>query len=204
MGDFQKKLLCYNSTVHTIFHVICIGFCWALICCGYIFSSYWYMWFIHIHQGCFIATVEIILWYYRKTSNISRTVVGNKIVDNFILDLTHGFNGLSNTTARRDEKHLSFEIWWPYIRDFTVCDLSIFIKVASLPLWKSYCCISGKLWYLHHMCWRYHSLQSRLCHEFHREKLWNIHKKQGRPLKIIVPICLWRSKETRAVKLFLK
>ena len=43
--------------------------------------------------------------YYRKTSNISRTLVGNKIVDNsdacrrcsnniFILNLTPGFNGL--------------------------------------------------------------------------------------------------------------
>ena len=46
--------------------------------------------------------------------------MGNKIFDHsyvvadiFILDLTPGFNelGKEKTTARRDEKHLSFEIW---------------------------------------------------------------------------------------------
>ena len=63
---------------------------------------------------------------YRKTSNVSRTLVGNKIVDNsdvvgaspvgaapnyiFILNLTPGFNGLGKTTARGDKKYLSFGI----------------------------------------------------------------------------------------------
>ena len=41
--------------------------------------------------------------YYRKTSDISRTLVGNKIVDNyiFILNLTPGFNGLSEDNCAR-------------------------------------------------------------------------------------------------------
>ena len=59
---------------------------------------------------------------YRKTSNIRHTLLGNKIVDLsyvgcrrcsnyiFIVYLTHGFNGLPMTTARRDEKHSSFGI----------------------------------------------------------------------------------------------
>ena len=51
---------------------------------------------------------------YRKTSNISRTLVGNKIVDNsdvvgaslvcsnyiFILDLPPGYNGLSKDNCK--------------------------------------------------------------------------------------------------------
>ena len=53
---------------------------------------------------------------YRKTSNINRTLVGNKIVDNsdvvvaspcrrcsndiFILNLTHGFNRLSEDNCK--------------------------------------------------------------------------------------------------------
>ena len=50
--------------------------------------------------------------YYRKTSSISRTLVGNKIVDNsdvvgacsnyiFILNLTPGLNGLSEDNCAR-------------------------------------------------------------------------------------------------------
>ena len=36
---------------------------------------------------------------YRQVSNMRRTLVGNKIVDN------------SDVVARRDEKHLSLGIW---------------------------------------------------------------------------------------------
>ena len=64
--------------------------------------------------------------YYRKTSNISRTLVGNKIVDNsdvvgaspvgaaptiFILNLTPGFNGLNRRQPQDDTRNiLSFGI----------------------------------------------------------------------------------------------
>ena len=74
-----------------------------------------------------------VLYYIRKTSNISRTLVGNQIVDysdevgaspvgdanyNFILDLTPGFNGLGKGNCKmtrvtfkfRDLVHLILEI----------------------------------------------------------------------------------------------
>ena len=56
---------------------------------------------------------------YRQTCKISRTLVGNKIVDHSdvvgaapvgILDLTTGFNILHKT--RQDEKHFYFGIWY--------------------------------------------------------------------------------------------
>ena len=67
---------------------------------------------------------------YRQTSDINRTVVGNKIVDHsdgvgastvgaapttssFSNSVTPGFHGLGkdNCKTRRDEKDLSFGIW---------------------------------------------------------------------------------------------
>ena len=46
---------------------------------------------------------------HRQTSNTSRALVSNKIVDHciFILNFTSGFNKLGNEMARRDKKHLS-------------------------------------------------------------------------------------------------
>ena len=65
--------------------------------------------------------------HYRKTSNISRTLVGNKIVDNSDvvgaspvgaapttseLSTEHlASTGWAKTTARGYKKHLSFGIW---------------------------------------------------------------------------------------------
>ena len=59
---------------------------------------------------------------HRKTSNISRTFVDNKIVDNsdvvayrrcsnyiFILDWTHGFNGLNKDNCKTRLE--TFEFW---------------------------------------------------------------------------------------------
>ena len=60
---------------------------------------------------------------YRKTSNINHTLVSNKIVDNsdvvgacrcvsnyiFILNLTHGFNGLSEDICKRIQE--TFKFW---------------------------------------------------------------------------------------------
>ena len=50
------------------------------------------------------------LWQYFQASNISCTLVGNKILDHsdvvgyiFILDLTPGFNGLSKDNLLQDE-----------------------------------------------------------------------------------------------------
>ena len=64
---------------------------------------------------------------YRKTSNISRILVGNKLVDNSdaagaspvgAAPTTSSFSiqhlalmDWAKTTARRDEKHLNFFIW---------------------------------------------------------------------------------------------
>ena len=63
---------------------------------------------------------------YRKTCNISRTLLGNKIVDHsdvvgassvgaaptiFILDLYLTSMDWAKTTARRDKKPLKFGIW---------------------------------------------------------------------------------------------
>ena len=65
---------------------------------------------------------------YRKTYNISRTLIGNKIIDNsdvvgaapvgarrcsnyiFILNLTPGFNGSDKDHCKMRQKHLSFGI----------------------------------------------------------------------------------------------
>ena len=65
--------------------------------------------------------------YYRQTSNISRTLTGNRIVDHsdvveagpggaapttssFSIEHLASMNS-AKTTARRDEKHLNFSIW---------------------------------------------------------------------------------------------
>ena len=69
-----------------------------------------YAWFYRhstiIFSSEFISEFSLIYVSYRKTSNISRTLVGNKIVDNyiFILNLTPGFNGLGryNCKARQE------------------------------------------------------------------------------------------------------
>ena len=59
---------------------------------------------------------------YRKTSNISRTLLGNKIVDNsdvvgaspvIILNLTPGFNGLSEDNCKRIQETFKF---WDLVR----------------------------------------------------------------------------------------
>ena len=63
-------------------------------------------------------------YIYRKTSNISRTLVGNKIVDHsdvvgaspvgassnniFILNLTHAFNGLNDNNCMRIQETFKF------------------------------------------------------------------------------------------------
>ena len=59
---------------------------------------------------------------YRQASNISRTLVGKKIVDYsyvvgasltyiFILDITPGLNGLGKENTRCVKKQSSFGIW---------------------------------------------------------------------------------------------
>ena len=58
--------------------------------------------------------------YYRKVSNISRTFVGNKIVDHsdvvgaspvFILNLTPGFNGLAKDNCKTRREIFVFLDW---------------------------------------------------------------------------------------------
>ena len=62
---------------------------------------------------------------YRKTSNISRTLVGNKLGDSsdvvgaspvnyiFFLNLTHGFNVLSKDNCKRMQETFNF---WDLVR----------------------------------------------------------------------------------------
>ena len=70
---------------------------------------------------------------YRQTFNISRTLVGNKLVDysdvvgaspvgaaQLRLHSHLASMDWTKRTARRDEKHFSFGIWYPYIRGLTV------------------------------------------------------------------------------------
>ena len=79
------------------------------------FAGVWSMVIISAHYPRLHIGPRTRFWY-RKTSNISRTLVGNKIVDNscswsiacrhcsnyiFILNLTPGFNGLSEDNCKR-------------------------------------------------------------------------------------------------------
>ena len=73
------------------------------------------------------ASYKLLQKYYRKTSNISRTLVGNKIVDNSdvvgaspvgVAPTTSSFStehlvpmDWAKTTARGYKKRLSFGIW---------------------------------------------------------------------------------------------
>ena len=72
-------------------------------------------------------SISVLPWYYRKTSSISRTLVGNKIVDNSDVvgaapvgaaPTTSSFStehmasmDRAKTTATGDQKYLSFVIW---------------------------------------------------------------------------------------------
>ena len=47
--------------------------------------------------------MQALQYVYHQTPNISRTSVGNKIVDHSD-DITPDFNGGAKTTARRNEK----------------------------------------------------------------------------------------------------
>ena len=74
-----------------------------------------------------VLMVSVAVNYYRKTSNASHTLVGNKIVDNsrcswsiacrrcsnyiFILNLTPGFNGLSEDNCKRIQETFKLGIW---------------------------------------------------------------------------------------------
>ena len=92
-----------------------------------------------------------------NTSNISRTLLGNTIVDNyiFILNLTPGFNGLSKSTARGDKQrvlmhgHLGWNVWqglchiymiyvyiWVVYSFCLFCCLFIIITTQFVALYK--------------------------------------------------------------------
>ena len=80
--------------------------------------------------------VRNVFWTYRKTSNISRTLVSNKIVDNSdavgaspigAAPTISSFStqhlasiDWAKTTARGYKKHLNFGIFATYTRGFTV------------------------------------------------------------------------------------
>ena len=83
------------------------------------------------------------IWYYRKTSNISRTLVCNKIVDNSDVvgaspvgaapttssfsNLTPGFNGLSEDKCKRIQDTLKF---WDLVVRFILKVLRFYEKVS--------------------------------------------------------------------------
>ena len=81
----------------------------------------------------FPPTVEFC-WHYHHTTNISRTLLGNEMVDHsdeigaspvgaalttssFLAEHLAAMIW-ANTTARRDEKHLSFLIWCDWCKKF--------------------------------------------------------------------------------------
>ena len=100
---------------------------------------------------------------YRQTSNISRTSVGKKIVDHSDVvgaspvgaaPTTSSFQTeqlvsmeWAKTTARRDEKHLSFGVWCPYIRGLTVVFFPVFrfYQIIFLSFWNMHAVLKGRL-----------------------------------------------------------
>ena len=80
-------------------------------------------------------------------SNISRTIVGNKIVDHsdvagscgqctnciFILNLTPAYNGLGNGNWKTRRETLSVGIWCAYIRYLTVAIIMHYDVSESIP-----------------------------------------------------------------------
>ena len=99
-------------------------------------------------------------WDYCQISNIRCTLVGNEIVDHSDVVGASSFGAApttssfstqhlasidcSETTARQDEKHLHFGIWWPYIKDLMVIMLSrpVFLSGSK---WQSYCQCTSRL-----------------------------------------------------------
>ena len=90
----------------------------------------WSLWYL-VH-----GITAVLSWHvqnYHKTSNISRTIVGNKIVDHS--DLIPGFNWLGKDHCQM--KRETFKVWdfVPYIRDLTVCsDMMPYNGVALKPI----------------------------------------------------------------------
>ena len=74
---------------------------------------------LHFHDpwifDLWLMWLLITIGYYHKTSNISRTAVGNEIVDNyiFILNFTPGFNGLSEDNCKGIQETFKF---WDLVR----------------------------------------------------------------------------------------
>ena len=128
-----------KSSVQFVQVSLCYYCCTQVICPRrpeVSWSTYWWPWFTstwHPHVGTlwWMKTLRgTILWwdtYYHKTSNISRTLVCNKIVDHSDVVgaspvsadpttssyLTQHLASMDwvKTTARRHETQLSFEIW---------------------------------------------------------------------------------------------
>ena len=90
---------------------------------------------------------------YRKTFNISRTLVSNKIVDNSdvvgvspvgaaptassYLSLHLASMGWVKASARRDEKHLNFEIWCDlYKRFYGTCLIEKILYMAPQTIFR--------------------------------------------------------------------
>ena len=124
--------------VHTISFanekIECAGhmgaFRWSLADIHRQFTSSWWLQMIWSHLKSVSPSANTMVtrrWIYRKTSNISRTLVGNKIVDNpdvvgaspvGAAPTTSSFSiqhlasmDWAKTTARGYKKHLSLGIW---------------------------------------------------------------------------------------------
>ena len=111
---------------------------------------------------------------YRLVSNIRRTLVGNLIVDHSDVPgatpvgaapTTSSFSTehlasiyCAKATASQVKKHLSFEIWWPYIRDFTVylqdpTDVDIIWPLYDS--WNYIVCLKALLFLIHFLIFCY-------------------------------------------------
>ena len=81
---------------------------------------------------CRVISYSLGMNSYRKTSHISRTLVGNKIVDNsFSTQYLASMDG-AKTTARLYKKHLNFGIWCDLYKRFYGNTHFIFVHLIFL------------------------------------------------------------------------
>ena len=114
---------------------------------------------------------------YRQTSDISHTLVGNQIVDHFIIDLAPGFKmDCAKTTVRQDDKHSSLGFGATYFRDLKV----------YLNKWYRHCIRSSTV---HVMHWHIRSL----CHiPFHYNIMSTMVSRNTSLWKILRIYSKWR------------
>ena len=109
---------------------------------------------------------------YRQVSNIRRTLIGNKIVDHFILNLTSGFNGLGKENCKMRQETFKF---WDLVR-FILKTLryipqylwGVFTSALDTFVWHtSPCMLNDSTQRRHWVHWVWYPFQSRKSHIYH-------------------------------------